>query len=799
MRKPLSLLFLFSFIISGLFAQKVQVIDAQSGKPVANALIISKEFTTQTNEQGLFKLDAFKENSSLLIQHSSYLKKTLTKDKIRLSNFLIRLIEDPVRLEEVVVSVNRWEQSKTEIPNTVKIIRQEEILLKNQQNTADLLGSKSGVFIQKSQMGGGSPMIRGFSANSLLIVVDGVRMNNAIYRSGNLHNVISVDALSLESAEIIYGPGSVIYGSDALGGVMSFNTLTPKLSTSENEKHSGKVFSRWSSANFEKTIHGTYSFGSESWAGLISSTYTDFDDLRIGSHGPEDYLRHEYVNPDIFNGADQIVKNKDPQVMKPSGYSQLNLLSKLRYRKGDELDVILSAHHSETSDMPRYDRLVVYRNDILQYAGWHYGPQKWSLFSTQVKHLKEYKLFDKLNLLAAYQFYTESRHDRKFNSPIQNNRKENLDVISVNLDLAKNFNKQNQLFYGLEALHNYVHSSGFAKNIHTEEDQSIAPRYPDGSIYQSLAAYYSYKFLLNERFVFQAGSRFTVTHLEGDFENVFYHFPFDRFDMQNSAFNGNVGMVWHPTAEWQINLNASSGFRSPNIDDIAKVFDSEPGNVIVPNPELKPEYARNIEAQIIRSYSNKAKIEIAAFYSRLKDAMVRRDFILNGKDSIMYDGIKSNVEALVNAESAWIAGATFTFEYLFTNSLRMQHDLTVIEGKDSDDYPVRHVPPTFGTSRFIFDNQQFVVDLYLDYNGRIDFEELAPSEKDKPHMYVKNEQGNPYSPSWWTLNLKSSWKFSKNYRVNAGIENIFDRRYAPYSSGIAAPGVNFIVSAQVSF
>ena len=88
------------------------------------------------------------------------------------------------------------------------------------------------VFIQKSQLGGGSPMIRGFSTNRILIVVDGVRMNNAIYRSGNLQNIISIDALATEEAEVIFGPGSIIYGSDDIGGVMDFHSLTPRYSLS---------------------------------------------------------------------------------------------------------------------------------------------------------------------------------------------------------------------------------------------------------------------------------------------------------------------------------------------------------------------------------------------------------------------------------------------------------------------------------------------------------------------------------------------------------------------------------------
>ena len=115
----------------------------------------------------------------------------------------------------------------------------QDVQFQNPQTTADLLSNSGEVFIQKSQQGGGSPMIRGFATNRVLIAVDEVRMNNAIFRSGNLQNVISIDPFAVENTEVLFGPGSVIYGSDAIGGVMSFTTLAPKFSDSSKVLISG--------------------------------------------------------------------------------------------------------------------------------------------------------------------------------------------------------------------------------------------------------------------------------------------------------------------------------------------------------------------------------------------------------------------------------------------------------------------------------------------------------------------------------------------------------------------------------
>ncbi len=794
----LILFYLLLVVTANLNAQTVRVINAETKEPVENVLVISKKYTAQTNADGLVHLKNTGKNEPLLFQHSSFLKLKTTLEKIEAVGNLVELTETPLNIDEVVISASRWEQSKAEIPFKIEQIGLTDILQNQPQTAADLLGSTSGVFIQKSQMGGGSPMIRGFSANRLLLVVDGIRMNNAIYRSGNLHNVVALDAGSIQQAEVIFGPGSVIFGSDALGGVMSFTTLLPRLSTSEKTEQKGRIFSRYSTVNQEKMVHGDISIGNKKWAGLFSATYTDFDDLRMGSHGPDEYLRPDYVVPGKKPEEDAVIKNENPRMQKPVGYSQLNLMAKIRYRPSSHFDFLLGVHHSQSSDIPRYDRLVVYRNDALQYAGWYYSPQKWSLVSGKLDYRKKHLFFDRFNLLSGFQNYAEGRNDRKLYDAILYQRKEDLLIYSLNLDFAKNLNGKHDLFYGTEFLFNKVKSSGTALNIADGQSEQIASRYPDGSEYGSLAGYLSWKYSLSNRLSLQAGARFTHTRLSGLFDNRFFAFPFEGFNLKNSALNGNAGIVWHPANAWQINFTASTGFRSPNIDDVAKVFDSEPGNVVVPNPGLKPEFARNVETGV-NYHSDKWKLELSAFYTNLKDAMVRRNFQLNGRDSIVYDGILSEVEALVNAQSANIYGGSIRSDYKFTSVLSSESELTYAWGKDSDGLPMRHVPPVFGRSHLKFENESFQLNFFVVFSGKFDFEQLAPDEQDKPHLYAIDKNGNPWSPAWWTLNLKGNYQFSQVVNFSGGVENILDKRYRSYSSGIVAPGRNFFLSIGFHF
>ncbi len=209
-------------------------------------------------------------------------------------------------------------------------------------------------------------MLRGFAANRILFIVDGIRMNNAIYRGGNLQNILQADVNSIESAEVIYGPGTNIYGSDALGGVIDFHTLKPRLSTSDKWITSGNGLARISSADFEKTVHADLNFANDKWAFLASISYSDFDDLKMGTMHNAYAQRPEYVTK--INGQDSIVQNSNPNEQKYSGFNQLSFIAKIKQQFSEDVDWTFSFYLTNTGDVPRYDRLLQYDNDTLKYA-----------------------------------------------------------------------------------------------------------------------------------------------------------------------------------------------------------------------------------------------------------------------------------------------------------------------------------------------------------------------------------------------------------------------------------------------
>jgi hemoglobin/transferrin/lactoferrin receptor protein len=705
-------------------------------------------------------------------------------------------------LGEVVISISKWEINLNEVPNKITKINRPEILRNNPQTTADLLGQTGSVFIQKSQLGGGSPMIRGFATNRVLIVADGVRMNNAIFRSGNIQNIISIDALSIETAEVIFGPGSLIYGSDAIGGVMDFHSLPARFSPDKKTLVSGSALARYSTANKENTFHADINAGFKKWAFLTSVTYSKFDDLKMGKRGPsENYLRPEYVTRQ--NNTDVIIPNSNPLIQRFSGYDQMNFLQKIRFKAGKDLQFQYSFTHAGTGDAPRYDRLTLYRNGALRFAEWYYGPMIWQMHNLLIIPGKKTKWYDDIKIILAYQDYKESRIERQRNNNNRINQKEEVDAYSSNLDAGKALNK-GQLYYGLEYVYNKVGSSGMVTNIANGNQSVFASRYPDGSTWSTTGIYGSYKMNIDPRLTLTTGLRYAYNTLHAKFDTTFIKFPYNKTSLQKAALTGNTGVVFRPEAGWQLNGNISTGYRMPNVDDIGKFFESVPGNITVPNPGLTPEYAWNFEIGFIRNIPKKIRLELTGFHTILDNAIVRRPFTFNGQDSIDFNGTRSRVEALQNVARATVWGFQAGAELFFTEHFSLRTYANLVTGKETNDVrdeqvPLRHAPPFYGSSILHYKKNKINIEFSSVYNSKIKFEDLAPSEQAKSNIYAKNADGNPWSPGWFTLNVKASLQATKNLFITAGWENISNRRYRPYSSGIVAAGSNLILAVRASF
>lgn len=301
----------------------------------------------------------------------------------------------------------------------------------------------------------------------------------------------------------------------------------------------------------------------------------------------------------------------------------------------------------------------------------------------------------------------------------------------------------------------------------------------------------------------QAGVRYNQFVLDAKFDTTHYPFPYTSASINNGALTGSLGFVYNPTETWSVVLNMATGFRSPNVDDAGKVFDSQPQSVMVPNPGLKAEYAYNMEMGVAKVFSDVLKLELTGYYTLLENAMVRRNFTLNGQDSIVYDGELSQVQAIQNAAKATVYGFHFGFDLKLPNgfglSSKYNYQIGEEELDDGTTSPSRHAAPMFGISRLTYNHGDLNMQFYAQYSGERTFQNLPFEEQEKDYMYAKDRNGNPYSPAWVTLNFKALYQLNDYLHVSAGVENLTDQRYRTYSSGIVAPGRNFIISLKATF
>lgn len=789
------------FVPSLAYSQLI-IKDKETNNPIENVTLFSEEPKAFgiTDRNGSVDVAAFAGSEKITIRMIGYLEEQSSYDELVLSPSIFFLTPSDISMEEVVVSATRWQQLSSDVAFRISKVSKKDATLLQPQTAADLLGISGRIFIQNSQQGGGSPMIRGFAANRLLYTVDGVRMNTAIFRSGNIHNVISLDPFAIENTEVIFGPGSVIYGSDAIGGVMAFQTLVPEFSDLKKQSINGNAIVRYSTANREKTGHADVNIGFKKLAFLSSFSFNYFDDLRMGSHGPEEYLRHFFVSS--VDNNDVIVDNGDPQLQKPSAFSKYNFMQKIGIKPSESWDITYGFHYSETSKIQRNDRLIQLRNDLPRFGEWYYGPQRWMMNNLNVKHTRSNKIFNQASLTMAQQYFEESRISRSFNKPTREIRLEEVPAHSINLDFKKAIGIINELFYGVEYVHNKVNSTGLNEDISTGSRMLGPSRYPL-STWESYAAYISGIARLSEKFVISGGIRYNQFALQAAFDTAFYPFPFKTTGLNKGSLTGSLGLNYKPIRQIIFKANLSTGFRAPNIDDIGKIFDSEPGFVVVPNPDLKPEYAYNFDIGLKHNFKRRLEWEITGYYTFLKDAMVRSDFKLNGFENIVYDGVNSKVQAIQNAAYAFVYGTQVGVDYKLRKGLSFSTDFNFQIGKEEldngDINPLRHAAPHFGTTRLTFESSRLRFQVYAIYSGKRTYENLPIEERGKTELYATDSNGNPYAPGWYTLNFKSVFNLNKYISINAGLENITDRRYTPYSSGIVSPGINGVLTLMSQF
>jgi hemoglobin/transferrin/lactoferrin receptor protein len=717
-----------------------------------------------------------------------------------------------VKLNEIVIAASRFEGLQQNIAQQTQVITVNDLQRFNAQNSADVLTLGGQVFVQKSQQGGGSPVLRGFEASRVLLVVDGVRMNNILFRAGHLQNVITVDNNAVDRVEVLFGPSSTVYGSDALGGVVHFRTKNPVLATEKNFLSTGNAFFRFGSVNNELTGHADISLAGKKFGSITSATFSRFSDLRQGNYlteGTAGYWSRPYYAErtnrydsigNVIGQKDTAIANKNPDIMKGTGYYQYDVLQKFLFQQNENISHFLNFQFSNTSNIPRYDRLDVYSGStILKDAEWYYGPQKRLLAAYEFNY-KNAGALDNISAGVNYQNIEESRHNRSFNSSFRTSRIEKVHVIGLHVDLRKKI-KTHDITAGIEGQFNLLKSTAFATNVNVDTTRPASTRYPDGKNNMNyVALYVTHQWTISPKVVLSDGIRYNFVNLHStltDASQDFFPLPYNETKNTYNAVSGNLGLVAKPGKGFRIAALFSTGFRAPNVDDMSKIFESVAGSVVVPNSKLKPEYTINGELTLEKTFAEKVRVSVIGFGTYFINAIALDKASFNGQDSIAYDGTLSRVLAPTNKTRAYVAGVSALAEADITNWLSASASVTYTYGRivtDSVPYPLDHIAPVYGRIGFWAHYKWVHGEFFSLFSG-------AKRVKDYNMLGEDNfGQGTPNgSPAWYTLNARIGFQPVKYFAIDLGCDNLMDMRYRQFASGISAPGRNFFVKATVSW
>ena len=807
----------FILALGNAFSQEITVRDSKTSSPLSNVYIYNESKTKSiiTNDQGQASLSTFSSDEKVYFQLLGYTLLELQLSEFLNNSFDLYLDSESQNLDEVILSVARSESNANEIAEKVSVIKAEDLYLTAPSSGAEMLELSPGIRIQKSQGGGGSPVIRGFEANRVLIVVDGVRMNNAIYRSGHLQNSITIDPNNIDRVEIIYGSSSVGYGSDALGGVVHYYTKNPTIKDSIKIKSS--FSSNFNSANSSISNSFSTNYSEETWGMFSTISISKFGNIKMGErreHGYQSWgLNNYYSENSRYSFRDQPSYNEEPNLQQNTDYSQVDFFQKFLFKLPYQNLLNLNIQYSESSDIDRYDKLSEEKNGELKFSEWYYGPQKRLLVSPSLKFFSQNPLLKRGRVTLAYQMVQESRINRKFNSLIRSSQLEKVNLISLNGDFDTSFDNGHAISYVIEGTVNSVRSNAYSQNIiiNGNEISNLGPktniptRYPsDGSSYKSFAMYVNWTWNMNDFFTFNAGTRLTYTGLSASWkESASINAQLSNVKLNSSALTTTLSMTLRPSKKFQVMTVLSSGFRNPNIDDIGKIRENN-GILVVPNTFLKPEYAYNLDLGInYKSLNELTYLSLRTFATVISRHIVRDDFIIFSdnttpdESTILYNGEEVTTIANKNLGNRFIHGYSIDGFSYFSRSLKLNGSISYVKGDENETYgPMPSISPIFGTISGEYTKDKIKISALYKFSGDKSPKDYSLGGEDgleETPVIAENSNGIIYAgtPKWSDFSIYTNYDISEDVKIRIALTNIFDNHYRTFASGISAPGRSF--------
>ena len=653
-------------------------------------------------------------------------------------------------LGEVVITSNRTTQQEAAIPYVVNNISKKQLQQFGARTTPEALMGMNGVFIQKTNHGGGSAFVRGLTGNQTLILLDGIRLNNSTFRYGPNQYLNTIDAYTIQKIEVAKGTGSVQYGTDALGGVIHVLSKEPELmntpstATTQRRRLNGIAITKFMSGNMEQTTRAELNYSGKSFAAIAGATVRNFGDMI---------------------GGDTTGKQS------PSGYKEFAYDVKLKFRLNEHIQLTTAHNFLQQQQVPVYHKVL-----LENFAINEIDPQQRMLNYAKLAITHQHKLMRSIELIVSHQQTIEGRNSRKNGSTVLRKEKDEVNTVGFTVDVNSVLTKYWTANSGIELYYDKVLSKRDDIDQLTNTTSSKRGQYPHGSTYGNYSIFSLHHFQLKQ-FRIDAGLRYNLFGIRIADTSL------GKVYIKPSALVGNLAVSYNIHRNHYFFASFNSGYRAPNVDDMGTLgvvdFRYE-----IPAADLLPERSFNYEAGY-KFRSKKISATVNVFYMQLQQLITRVK--VDGEQINGY-----NVYKKENTEDAFIRGTEAELDWLILKGWSVNAGMAYLfAANTTKDEPLRRIPPFNGRVRSTYQKNKWFAAAELWFADQQD--RLAQGDKDD------NRIPKGGTPGFKVLNLYAGYELNQYLKFNTGLQNLFNADYRTHGSGINGYGRSAWLNIQFMF
>jgi hemoglobin/transferrin/lactoferrin receptor protein len=726
------------------------IVDDTTGRPIGGARvdIVNGIVSDVTDEAGRFTLERVPSTATSVRVSADGYEAALASLGASQNGALSIRLRPTLRFDEaVVVAANREETVRTSVPRAVSVLTSEEIARDMPRTTPEALGDLPGVLVQKTNHGGGSPYIRGLVGNHVLILVDGVRLNNSTFRYGPNQYLATIDPGQIERVEVLRGSGSVLFGSDAVGGVINIVTRRPVLS-GDGTHVSGTASGKLMSSDMEQSGRFDFSASGSRAAVVAGFSLRNYGHIRAGG---------------------------DLGVESPSGYSELNGDGHALVRLSSNQSLEVGLQQVYQDDVPRFDQVA--QRGFERYS---FDPQIRRLGYVSWQRTGSSRWLRTLTGRVSYHQSVEKRERQQRGSRTQIDEQDEIGVAGISVEARSAPAPFWSIVSGVDYTHDRVSSWRRDTNVVSGVVANRRGLYPDGSIASS-AAVFTHSSMKLGRTTVDGGvrySQYSVSATDPLFGNL---------DIRPHAWVGSVAAMHDLASGFSLVGSVSQAFRAPNVDDVSTLGGFDFG-IEVPSTDLVPETSVAYEAGV-RVGRPAFGGSIVAYRTNLDNLIERVPAQFHGQD--FYEG--QRVYRRANVGRAHVYGVEADGSWDVSRMVGLFGNVSYTFGEvEAGGQPMRRIPPVNGLlgARLRLSPRAWVEGSMRAASKQ---DRLAPGDRDDHRIAPGG------TPGWVAFNLSAGFPLFDQVDLVGGIHNLFDEAYRIHGSGIDEYGRAAWIAAHLRF